>query len=470
VRDSGRSCSRAVAGRWGRAVGILGTATLLVAAIPPDSLARDSHYYGPYVPRGYYTPGFDGRSRFDDGYADPLIRQTAEQLRRSPKPPPTKGPLLVTVSLASQRLTLYDDGVAIAHSPISSGTAEYPTPTGVFSVIQKARWHRSNLYSAAPMPFMQRLTWSGVAVHAGKLPGYPASHGCIRLPDEFAVRLWRTTSNGARVVISQKDLAPVEISHPRLFTLPPPDAPPVAQRRPVIQPASAVAGAAAAPLSDAPNAAPASDVAPASVGPAETSSTGETKVASAEGVPAPGTDQPAAEKPLRPGPVSVFVSRKEQRLYVRKGFEPLFDMPVVIRNPEQPLGTHLMVAMTPKEASSTARWMVVSPPPQESGIVHRDRSPKRKSAKVAPPPPPAAQSPVAASAALDRIEMPAEAVQRISELMSVGAALTISDEGLGPETGKETDFVVVTSPIQPTKRVRPSYDRYDFYRPSRRWY
>jgi hypothetical protein len=470
VRDSGRCCSRAVAGRWGRAVGILGTATLLVGAIPPDSLARDSYYYGPYVPRGYYAPGLDGRSRFDDGYADPLIRQTAEQLRRSPKPPPTKGPLLVTVSLTNQRLTLYDDGVAIAHSPISSGTAEYPTPTGVFSVIQKARWHRSNLYSAAPMPFMQRLTWSGVAVHAGKLPGYPASHGCIRLPDDFAVRLWRTTSIAARVVISQKDLAPVEISHPRLFTLPPPDAPPVAQSRPVIQPASAVAGAAAAPLSDAPST-PASDAAPAAPVPtAETPGKSETKVASAAGVPASSTDQPAAEKPLRPGPVSVFVSRKEQKLYVRKGFEPLFDTPVVIRNPEQPLGTHLLMAMTPKEGSNAARWMVVSPPPSESGVVHRDRAPKRKSAKSVPPAAPAPQSPVAASAALDRIEMPTEAVQRISELMSVGAALTISDEGLGPETGKETDFVVVTSPIQPTKRVRPSYDRYDFYRPYRRWY
>jgi hypothetical protein len=322
------------------------------------------------------------------------------------------------------------------------------------------------------MPFMQRITWSGVALHGGQLPGYPASHGCIRLPDDFAVRLWRTTALGARVVISQKDLAPAEISHPRLFVLPPPDAVPMAERQPVVQPAAAVAPASATPLSDAPAPATAASASPTGLTPPAKA---ETKVASADGVPATGADQPAAEKPLRAGPVSVFVSRKEQRLYVRKGFEPLFDMPVTIQNPEQPLGTHLFVAMTPKEGGTAVRWMVVSPPPRESGVVTRERAPKRKSAKAVPPPSPSTpQSPVAAGAALDRIEMPAEAVQRITELMSVGAALTISDEGLGPETGKETDFVVVTSPIQPTKRVRPSYDRYDrydsyYWRPYRRW-
>src|SRR5262249_54744475 len=153
----------------------------------------------------------------DDGYADPLAKRAAEQLRRSSAPPPAKGPLLISISLATQSLTLYDNGVAIAHSPISSGNAQNPSPTGVFSVIQKQRFHRSNLYSDAPMPFMQRITWSGVALHAGQLPGYPASHGCIRLPNDFAVRLWRTTSVGARVVISQHGAVPAEISNARLF-------------------------------------------------------------------------------------------------------------------------------------------------------------------------------------------------------------------------------------------------------------
>ena len=125
------------------------------------------------------------------------------------RPPPTTGPLLVAVSLAKQQLTLYDQGVAVATSPISTGTATHPTPTGVFSVIQKQWFHRSNLYSSAPMPFMQRLTWSGIALHAGELPGYPASHGCIRLPDDFAIRMWGTTRVGARVIITRAMITPV---------------------------------------------------------------------------------------------------------------------------------------------------------------------------------------------------------------------------------------------------------------------
>lgn len=412
------------------------------------------------MPRAYYAPFYDGgRSRYDDRYVDPLARKTAEQLRRSPKPPPAKGPLLISVSLAHQHLTLYDNGVAIAQSPISSGNASYPTPTGVFSVIQKQRWHRSNLYSDAPMPFMQRITWSGVALHAGQLPGYPASHGCIRLPDDFAVRLFRTTSIGARVVISQHDIVPVEISHPRLFTLPPP------------LPAETPVAEGKAGETEAAPATPAAAV--------EGAAKSETKVASTEPVAPQGA---LADKALRPGPVSVFVSRKEQRIYVRKGFEPLLDMPVTIQNPDQPIGTHLFLAMASKDGGLRPTWMVVSPPSRESGVVNRREqhaSSKRKGRKAEPAPlvTPAPQSPAAAAAALDRIEFPAEAVTRITELMSVGAALTISDEGLGPETGKETDFVVVTSPIQPTRRAKSEryersyyrYDRYDRYEPERYW-
>ena len=88
---------------------------------------------------------------------------------------------LIVVSIPKQRISVYGAGGFTAQSAVSTGTAGFPTPTGVFSVIQKNRYHRSNIYSGAPMPFMQRITWSGVAMHAGVLPGYPASHGCIRL-------------------------------------------------------------------------------------------------------------------------------------------------------------------------------------------------------------------------------------------------------------------------------------------------
>src|SRR5712671_6843194 len=92
-----------------------------------------------------------------------------------------------------------------------------PAPLGVFSVISKQRWHRSNIYSAAPMPYMQRITWSGIALHAGVVPGHPASHGCIRLKNDFAVRLWHLTKRGTRVIIAHGDVQPVEITNPHLF-------------------------------------------------------------------------------------------------------------------------------------------------------------------------------------------------------------------------------------------------------------
>ena len=150
-----------------------------------------------------------------------LKQKIAQDLLKAPPAPPTQGPLLLTVSIAKQTVTLYDGGVAVAKSPVSTGTPERPTPTGIFSVIEKQWWHRSNLYSAAPMPFMQRITWSGVALHAGELPGYAASHGCIRLPESFALRLWGTTKIGARVIITRDEVAPLEIKHARLFTLKP---------------------------------------------------------------------------------------------------------------------------------------------------------------------------------------------------------------------------------------------------------
>ena len=92
----------------------------------------------------------------------------------------------------------------------------HPTPMGVFSVIQKHKFHHSNIYSGAPMPYMQRITWSGVAMHAGVLPGYPASHGCIRMPTAFAVKMWNWTRMGARVIITPGEITPASFSHPML--------------------------------------------------------------------------------------------------------------------------------------------------------------------------------------------------------------------------------------------------------------
>ena len=127
------------------------------------------------------------------------------------------GPVTVIVSLTTQRAYAYRNGVPIGVSTISSGAPGHETPTGVFVILQKAVTHKSNCYSNAPMPFMQRLTWSGIAMHAGNLPGYPASHGCIRLPPEFAKKLFSITKRGLTVVITDNPFAPEVVTSPGLL-------------------------------------------------------------------------------------------------------------------------------------------------------------------------------------------------------------------------------------------------------------
>lgn len=147
-------------------------------------------------------PAF-ARTRLDDH----SIAATAEKLRPgqflwAPEAAP-EGPVIIVVSLGKQRAYVYRNGILIGISTISSGTADHETPTGIFTILQKKVDHKSNLYDDAPMPFMQRLTWSGIAMHAGNLPGYPASHGCIRLPLAFAERLYGVTQLGLTVIITQ---------------------------------------------------------------------------------------------------------------------------------------------------------------------------------------------------------------------------------------------------------------------------
>ena len=129
----------------------------------------------------------------------------------------SKGPLQIIISVDQQKLHLYSDGVHVADAPVATGVPDHPTPLGIFSIIQKSRDHRSNIYSNAPMPFMERITWSGVALHEGFNLGHPASHGCIRMSHEFATRLWALTKLGVGVVIARQELRPEEISDPHLF-------------------------------------------------------------------------------------------------------------------------------------------------------------------------------------------------------------------------------------------------------------
>ena len=343
-------------------------------------------------------------------------RQTNSETAKSARPEPLpKGPLQIIISIVDQRVSLFDNGALIARSSVSTGMEGHPTPLGVFSVISKQRWHRSNIYSAAPMPYMQRITWSGIALHAGVVPGHPASHGCIRLKNDFAVRLWHLTKRGTRVIIAHGDVQPVEITNPHLFQ------PKAASGSSEFQTATAAGksiGTAAATQG-------------LLVSNAETSEAATLQV--------PGSS-PAASASKKIVPISIFVSRKLSKLFVRQGFSPLFDVPVKIENPEEPLGTHVFTAMEFQNEGTAIRWTVVSIPdefPRIKGATKGREAPVKQTALSVP-------SPDQANTVLNRIEIPQDKVERISKLLTPASSLIISDNGFSHETGKDTDFIVVT--------------------------
>jgi L,D-transpeptidase catalytic domain len=353
-----------------------------------------------------------------------------------------KGPLQLVVSINTQKVTLFSKGVRVAQGPVSTGVRGHPTPMGVFSVIEKDRYHHSNIYSGAPMPYMQRITWSGVALHQGELPGHPASHGCIRMSHDFAKKLWPITKLGVRVIVARDELTPTEFAHAKLF---------VPRSKPA-EPQTALSGAtedASRPTAKFAEAAiehtdhVPSDAAPDPIKAAPVSSE-SVKPSPTVDPPTPlvprykVTDQPVT----RTGQVAVFVSRKEKKVFVRQGFVPLFELPVAIEDPDQPLGTHVFTAMEVTEDGTGMRWnlMTVATGPSVS-VDHRD---SLRRSKEPPKPIVHGKPPSTAAQALDRIHLPQEVVDRIGELLVPGSSLVVSDEGLGRETGRGTEFIVLT--------------------------
>ncbi len=350
--------------------------------------------------------------------ADPAVAASrasrhAEHTAEAEAPREAGPPIMAIVSLKSQHVTIYDADGWIMRAPVSSGMRGRETPAGVFSVIQKDADHHSNLYDDAFMPHMERITWSGIALHGGPLPGHAASHGCVRMPYGFAERLFGKTKLGMRVIIAPHDVDPVDITHPALFQ-PKADAgahaallateaadaakaadearlaavkaqreanaATVQVRRLDVLKARADAQAAAA---DRALAAAAADDSKAKAEDAKQKA--EAKVAelqtqldaakadlppkldavqpARDAAAAADSAKSAATKAARDAareldPVSVFISRKTQRLYVRRGFEPLLDVPVTIQNPDQPIGTHVFTAVA--RTDTGLRWTVVS--------------------------------------------------------------------------------------------------------------
>jgi hypothetical protein len=466
---------------------------------------------------------------------------------------PAGPPVLAVVSLSRQRVTVYDADGWIMRAPVSTGRTGYETPAGIYSILQKRVEHYSNLYDDASMPHMQRITWSGIALHAGALPGYPASHGCIRLPPGFAEQLFGVTKLGMRVVIMRDDVAPIDFSHAFLFkpasiSEPEPQAEVASSASPVAleegrpaQPVQNLRAVAAAKAAEARAAKAAADKARLAAAQqhkeaartvrilrmaqaaktkadaqlwkaekqrelagspdavqraeeakalavaqqaqaqaalekvqAEAAPTHERVASLREAARAAEDARLAAEEQAREAarkiaPISVFISRKTQRLYVRQSREALFDSPITISDADLPLGTYVFTALAYTSDETDLRWTAVSlynglPTPAPA-------PPSAKGQRRYGPDLAAVGTDVAAAkSALDRIVIPKEAAQRIAEVVSPGSSLMVSDEEISRETGSGTDFIVLMSTdpqggVAIRRRRDPESARFRFQRP-----
>jgi hypothetical protein len=244
--------------------------------------------------------------------ADPSTLKPGQYLWHPERAP--AGPVVVLVNLTDQLAYVYRNGVRIGLTTVSTGKAGHSTPTGVFTILQKQQYHRSTLYNSAPMPFMERLTWDGVALHAGGLPGYPSSHGCVHLPRKFSQLLYEVTSVGSTVVITDAHSGPEDVLHPGILM-------------------------------------------PADAGP---------------GQPFGGTAASDGEPIWRPelapaGPVNVLISAADRLIYVYRNGVLIGRSQVQITEPDKPLGTGVFTLLDgPVDLPNTAgpgqpipRWTAV---------------------------------------------------------------------------------------------------------------
>jgi hypothetical protein len=391
-------------------------------------------------------------------------------------------PIMAIVSIKSQKVTFYDADGWILRAPVSTGTTGRETPAGVFALLEKDKDHHSSMYDDAWMPNMQRITWNGVALHGGPLPGYAASHGCVRMPYGFAEKLFDKTQIGMRVIISPLDAEPIEFTHPALF-VPKPEA--IAAAPAKAETLVREAAEAAKAADDAKKAAASAvreaasvtaslrkldalkkradtelayadkAVAAAKTDPAKAHAEElqqkaaakaadlatqlDTANADAKSKPDAAAVKEAAKAALAKKadtakaandaklalePVSVYISRATQKLYVRRDthkpapdgggevFDSTIEVPVTIRNPDQPIGTHVFTAMARND--SGLRWSVVT---IDNGDDAKD--------------------------ALDRVTIPQEVLDRIAPTALPRSSIIISDEPLSAETNYRTEFVAV---------------------------
>lgn len=362
----------------------------------------------------------------------------------------TKAPLVVTVDLDRQYLTAYKGLDISFESRISSGKSGHTTPMGIFSILEKKKYHESNLYSNAPMPFMQRLTWSGIALHQGRVPPYPASHGCIRIPEGLAKQLFGKTGYGTHVVITRGTAKPVPVSH---WQLPQPDrmANTLAALRPVITAVSndnsRQVRRSEAPLRVYVTRSSRRDRHRSlqemliELGYLEGTADG---IYGRQTVAAVRAFQRSEMLKVNGTASNETIDRLLEltgrsalpmgKIYVRQKQKPVFEADIGISNSEQPLGTHL--AYVGSFSEDRADWLSIAVPTRlrRSTISDNEMDTIWKEKRVR----------VSFRSAMNRIDLPREARDFLSRNLTAGSSFAISDNGWGTETGKGTDFIVQT--------------------------
>ncbi|MCP4936818.1 MAG: L,D-transpeptidase [bacterium] len=300
------------------------------------------------------------------------------------------GPVVIIVSLTEQRVFVYRGGIRIGTSPVSTGKPGYETPTGVFTILQRDVHHHSSKYNNASMPYTERLTWSGVALHAGGLPGYPESHGCIHLSLKFSKLLFGITHIGTAVIIEDEHSAPGAINHPGPFL------PQLAKE----EAREAIAKLKKKKL------------------PHPKYRAWKTSVKTDE-QPSSNVGTPSTFMGLLQPHISILVSSKDRSLQVWNGDKKLLQTSITIKNPEEPLGTHLYTLTGINPDGTKIHWSGI----RLGGQGKADQHPAR---------------------VVKRIQMSADISRKIVHLLHPGATFTITDQSLAGKTRTGNGFVILT--------------------------
>jgi peptidoglycan hydrolase-like protein with peptidoglycan-binding domain len=380
-------------------------------------------------------------------------------------------PLQIFVSKDTQSLVAYDGDQVVATSNVSTGKPGHTTPSGIFSVLEKAEMHHSNLYESAPMPWMQRITWDGVALHESRsVPNYPASHGCVRLPAKFAKMLYGMTKRGFHVVISDREIGPhamqtADLFKPR-YPRPEPEVMSDADMRPAISNDVSVEVAMNETLPKL--GATAVAALPSDVGSVKiliTRVTEKSKITSVQhmlkrlGYDAGDRDGMIGKKTIQAIKAYQAVHSQKQTgtiktalvtsiykvmnqrqptgwLYVRRNFKPVFDAPIDIADPDIALGTHFIQAVHVNAAQNSVDWF---------GVTLDNYISNKTAKRLGITSFPDAQALDAAEQAFARVTIPGDIRDKIETMLGNGSSITITDTGTESKTSDGTDFITVTN-------------------------